>query len=70
MHEMPDPEPPRPTLSRTQRTRVTAATRTLASSRIADLATLDAAAAILMIEGLRSSLDDTVQLIGELIERP
>ncbi|MFE3578694.1 hypothetical protein [Streptomyces vinaceus] len=68
MHELPDLEPPRPTLSSTQRTRVAAATRTLASSRIADLAALTPAASILMIESLRSSLDDSIRMIEELAD--
>lgn len=68
MHEMPDPKPPRPILSAAQRDRTAAAIRALASSRIADLATLDAAAAILMIESLRGALDDTLQLLGECID--
>ncbi|MCX5197243.1 hypothetical protein OOK31_25650 [Streptomyces sp. NBC_00249] len=51
-----------------QRVRRDTASRTLAASRIADLAALDPAAAILMIESLRSSLDDTLQLLGEHID--
>ncbi|MEW1638676.1 hypothetical protein AB0469_32030 [Streptomyces sp. NPDC093801] len=65
MHDEPDPEPPRAPLSLTQRARADAASRALASSRIADLAALDGAASILMIERLRSALDDALRLLNE-----
>ncbi|THA82707.1 hypothetical protein [Streptomyces sp. A0592] len=56
-------------LNPTQQTRYDADARALAQSRIADLATLGAASSIVMIESLRSSLDDALQLIGELIDK-
>ncbi|MFF4369607.1 hypothetical protein [Streptomyces sp. NPDC001594] len=65
MHEKLDPEPSRTALTLTQRARVGSANRVLASSRIADLAALDGAASILMIESLRSALDDALRLLDE-----
>ncbi|MFD8577126.1 hypothetical protein ACFV1H_17570 [Streptomyces virginiae] len=38
----------------------------LAASRVADLAALTPAAGIVMIESLRSALDDSLRMIGEL----
>ncbi|MFJ3922995.1 hypothetical protein [Streptomyces sp. NPDC090022] len=65
MHELPDSS--RLHLSPTQRIRYNADARALAQSRIADLAALGPASSILMIESLRSSLHDALQLIEELI---
>ncbi len=62
------PDFPRAELGRTQRLRRDSAARTLAASRVADLATLTPAVYICMIENLRSALDDSLQIIGELID--
>ncbi|MFF6940489.1 hypothetical protein [Streptomyces lavendulae] len=56
---------PRATLDPTQRLRRDSAARTLAASRIADLAALTAADSIVMIEVLRSALDDTLLVLAE-----
>ncbi|MGP3684170.1 hypothetical protein ACTVZO_05550 [Streptomyces sp. IBSNAI002] len=66
MHDLPDSR--RPRLSSSQHLRHDADKRALAQSRVADLATLGPGASILMIESLRSALDDALQLIGELID--
>lgn len=63
MHELPDP--PSATLSPIQRHRRDSAARTLAASRIANLATLDAAGSIMLIENLRAALDETLRLLDE-----
>ncbi|WKD36485.1 hypothetical protein [Streptomyces xanthophaeus] len=67
MHDLPDPPQERPTLTAPQAYQVRRATRVLAAARIADLAqlTLDPAESIIMIEGLRGALDDTLRLIEE-----
>ncbi|MFJ1865566.1 hypothetical protein ACIOD1_13125 [Streptomyces sp. NPDC088097] len=61
MHDLPDPH--RARLDPTERMRRDNAARTLAASRITDLAALGAAGSILMIEALRSALDDTLRLL-------
>lgn len=66
MHEMPDSR--RLQLSATQQQRHDSAIRTLAASRVADLAALTPAACIVMIESLRSALDDSLRLIGDLAD--
>lgn len=63
MHELPDPPPA--TLCPAQRRRRDTAARTLAASRLANLATLDAAGSIMLIENLRAALDDTLRLLDE-----
>lgn len=67
MHDLPDSL--RARLSPMQQTRYDADARALAQSRIADLAALGSASSIVMIESLRSSLDDALRMIGELIDR-
>ncbi|MFI8360691.1 hypothetical protein ACIGD1_11085 [Streptomyces sp. NPDC085612] len=53
-------------LNSVQQQRRDCAIRTLAASRVADLAALTPAACIVMIESLRSALDDSLRMIGEL----
>ncbi|MEE4489903.1 hypothetical protein [Streptomyces sp. BE230] len=55
----------RPPLTDPQRTTVEFARRDLTDARAADLATLPAASLILLIERLRSSLDDILSVIEE-----
>lgn len=66
MPPLPDPALPRPRLTRDQLTRLSLIDSDLNQARIADLAELDPAALILLVERLRGSLDDAVHLIGEL----
>lgn len=66
MHDL--PEYCRVRLSPAQQRRHDSDIRTLAASRVTDLAALTPAAAIELIEHLRSALDDSIQLMGELIE--
>jgi hypothetical protein len=63
-------QPPTPgplTLTDIQQARVDFARRDAESTHAEDLAQLDAAALILVIEKLRRRLDDTLQLVDELI---
>lgn len=53
-------------LSRPQRTRLDLAAEDLARARRTDLATLDPASLVLLVERLRGSLDDVVRLVDEL----
>lgn len=57
---------PRPTLTRPQQRRIDSAGRALSAARIADLAALDAASLILMVESLRGALDDSLTVIREV----
>lgn len=59
--------PPHP-LTPQQQARVALAQRDLEEARAADLATIDAAALVMMVEKLRSSLYDTVRLVHEVTE--
>lgn len=59
------PDPPSATLSPPQLLRRDSAARTLAQSRIANLATLDAAGSIMLIENLRAALDEALRLLDE-----
>lgn len=47
-------------------TRVEMATRDLEEARQADLASMDPAVLVLMVERLRGSLDDVLRLVSEL----
>lgn len=55
-------------LNPAQQQRHASAIRVLAASRVADLAALTPAACIVMIESLRSGLDDSLRMIGELAD--
>ncbi|MFD7016173.1 hypothetical protein [Streptomyces sp. NPDC059928] len=59
------PEPTRPHLTPQQQSRLAGARQDLTAARYADLGSLTPAAMILLIERLRSRLDDTVRLIEE-----
>ncbi|MFD3802665.1 hypothetical protein ACFWTC_03330 [Streptomyces sp. NPDC058619] len=59
------PDSPVANLGPAQRIERDAAARALAASRVADLAALDAAGSIVMIESLRSSLDDVLRLLSK-----
>ncbi|MFF3159139.1 hypothetical protein [Streptomyces sp. NPDC057910] len=61
-HESPSA---RPRLTAQQHSRLTGARQDLTKARRADLGSLTPAALILLIERLRSRLDDTVHLIEE-----
>lgn len=58
----------RATLGPGQRLRRNSAARSLAASRIADLAALDDAGAIMMIEDLRSALHETLRVLNEIAD--
>ncbi|MFD4740640.1 hypothetical protein ACFWNQ_25230 [Streptomyces virginiae] len=64
MHDLPDKPQERPTLTAPQSHLVRRASRVLAAARLADLAQLDSAESIIMIERLRSALDDTLRVIA------
>ncbi|MCB5167978.1 hypothetical protein LG634_24515 [Streptomyces bambusae] len=69
MHEKPDPAGlPRQhaALSDAQRSRLAVVRRTLAASRVINLAALDEAELITLIETLRASLDESVLLLDDL----
>jgi hypothetical protein len=66
MTEQPDPTQGSP-LTPTQATLIDYARRDLETSRATDLAQLDDADLILMIERLRKRLDDTLQVIDETL---
>jgi hypothetical protein len=57
---------PRCMLTDDERTRVSQASADLDEARLADLTQLDTAGSIRMIERLRSSLDDVLQLLRDL----
>lgn len=57
---------PRVTLNPHERTLLCQAATELGNARAADLTTLDTPGLIRMVERLRSSLDDTVQLLRNL----
>lgn len=59
-------DPTRPRLDRQQLTRLALARRDLNEAREADLAALESAAMVLLVERLRGALDDTMRLIDEL----
>lgn len=63
-------EQPRPTqghpLTPTQATRIDFAHHDLETARTADLATLDAAGLIFIVERLRGRLDDMLHLVDEI----
>ncbi|MFD5002241.1 hypothetical protein ACFWMV_04965 [Streptomyces mutabilis] len=61
---------PTGTLTDLQRTRIDFARRELDSARAEDLAQLDAAGLILMVERLRGRLGDVLDLIDEITEQP
>lgn len=66
-------EQPRPTtgtlnLTPAQTARLDYARRQLDSTRAEDLTQLDDAGLILIIEGLRRRLDDTLQLVDEILD--
>lgn len=58
----------RPTLDRSQRGRFAFACHDLGQARAADLASLDPAGLIMLVERLRGGLDDMVRLIAETHE--
>ncbi|MEU4947747.1 hypothetical protein [Streptomyces lavendulae] len=62
---MPGSARPRAALSSHQRQRLEASRRTLAAARVTDLASLNEAALITLVERLRAHLDDAVHLIDE-----
>lgn len=66
MTEQPDPAQGR-ALTPTQATIIDYAHRELEATRATDLAQLDAAELILIIERLRQRLDDTLQVIDETL---
>jgi hypothetical protein len=61
-----DPLPDSPLLSEAQRARFDYARRDLEQARAEDLAQLDPAGLILLVERLRLRLDDTLHLITEV----
>jgi hypothetical protein len=65
MHEQPS-EPERPPLTDMQSARRDYARRDYEAARAADLAQLDAAGLILLIEHLRGRLGDTLNLLDEV----
>jgi len=65
MTEQPDP-PPRHTLTNEQTTRLDFTRRDLDHARTEDLAQLEKPELILLVERLRSRLDDTIQLVDEI----
>jgi hypothetical protein len=67
MTEQPDPTQGGRPLTPTQATLIDYARRDLENSRATDLAQLDYADLILMIERLRKRLDDTLQVIDETL---
>lgn len=67
MTEQPSPTSGRP-LTPMQATRIDFARRDLASARTEDLARLPPADLILIIERLRGRLDDTLQVVDEIIQ--
>lgn len=62
-------DPAGPHLSRPQSTRLSMAADDLDRARQADLATLDPAALVFLVERLRGSLDDVVRLVDELTQQ-
>lgn len=56
-------------LSRPQRTRLSLAAEDLERVRRTDLAALDPASLVLLVERLRGSLDDVVRMVGELTQQ-
>jgi hypothetical protein len=62
------PDPERPRHSRPQLTRLELAGHDLAQAREADLAAMDPATLILLVERLRGTLDDVVRLVDELAQ--
>ncbi|MEU9003977.1 hypothetical protein [Streptomyces sp. NPDC048551] len=62
---MPDSPRPHATLSERQRGRLESSRRTVAAARVTDLAALNAADLIILVERLRAHLDDAVRLIDE-----
>jgi hypothetical protein len=65
MTDEPSPHPPGP-LTDLQRTRVDYARRDYEYARSEDLAQLDAAGLILLVETLRGRLDDMLNLVEEI----
>ncbi|MBT2401140.1 hypothetical protein [Streptomyces sp. ISL-100] len=63
--DSPPPRPARPTLDRSQRGRLDYVRNHLQEARSVDLASLDPAALIMLVERLRGGLDDMVRLITE-----
>ncbi|MDO0938471.1 hypothetical protein QQY66_44630 [Streptomyces sp. DG2A-72] len=57
-------------LTDSQRTRIEFARRDFESARAADLSQLDAAGLILLVERLRTRLDDVLNLTDELTAEP
>lgn len=66
---MPEQPPAPGPLTDSQATRVEFAKHDLDVARIADLATMDGASLILLVESMRMRLDDMLNLLGELSER-
>lgn len=69
MRDLPDPpEPPRrrTALSHHERARLDEARRTLAASRVIDLASLGEAGLITLVENLRAGLDTSILLLDDL----
>lgn len=62
-----DDTPPHP-LTAQQQARLSLARCDLEEARAADLATIDPAALVMMVEKLRSSLYDTVRLLDEVTQ--
>ncbi|MEU7416666.1 hypothetical protein [Streptomyces antibioticus] len=60
----------RPALTNLQRDRIDFARRDLEDAQVADLTQQDHASLILLVTRLCTRLDDTLALIGEVIERP
>jgi hypothetical protein len=60
-----EPLPARPQLTPQQRSRLAGAREDLATARTTDLLSLTPASTILLIERLRSRLDDMIRLINE-----
>lgn len=65
-HGQPEEDAPKVPLTPHQRTRMTQAAADLDEARRADLTQLDAAGLIRMVEQLRGSLDDLVELLRGL----
>lgn len=59
-------DPTRPRLSGPQRTRLRLAQKDLIAAREADLALMQPAALVLLVERLRGALDDALRLAAEL----
>ena len=65
---MPEQPPSLGPLTDSQATRVEFAQHDLAEARTADLATMDGASLILLVESMRMRLDDMLALLRELSE--